>query len=104
MVYTGICISPLPHFFFFCFLFFFPFFPDPGCVYERFSLPVVAYSIAPDLAGFNERGNWCDINVPIDTTLYVYGCVPIIGAFGLSFQMRKVRKQMNFFRMQVCAV
>eukprot|EP00903_Cladosiphon_okamuranus_P012393 g11615.t1 len=64
-------------------------------------LPVIAYSIKPELAEFNERGNWCDINRPIDTALYVYGCVPIIGAFFLSFQMRKVRKQMNFFRMQV---
>ncbi|CAN0158874.1 unnamed protein product, partial [Scytosiphon promiscuus] len=64
-------------------------------------IPVVAYSIRPELAEFNERGNWCDINLPINTALYVYGCVPIIGAFCLSFQMRHVRKQMNFFRMQV---
>lgn len=62
---------------------------------------MIAYSIDPDLAGFNERGNWCDINVPIDTALYVYGSVPIIGALCLSFQMRRVRKQMNFFRLQV---
>ncbi|CAM9378969.1 unnamed protein product [Ectocarpus sp. 4 AP-2014] len=64
-------------------------------------VPVVAYSIKPSLSEFNEVGNWCDINVAIDTALYVYGCVPIIGAFFLSFQMRRVRKQMNFYRMQV---
>ncbi|CAM9634125.1 unnamed protein product [Ectocarpus sp. 6 AP-2014] len=64
-------------------------------------VPVVAYSIKPSLSEFNELGNWCDINVAIDTALYVYGGVPIIGAFFLSFQMRRVRKQMNFFRMQV---
>ncbi|CAN0189228.1 unnamed protein product [Ectocarpus sp. 12 AP-2014] len=64
-------------------------------------VPVVAYSVKPSLSEFNELGNWCDINVAIDTALYVYGCVPIIGAFFLSFQMRRVRKQMNFYRMQV---
>ena len=62
---------------------------------------MVAYSLNPSLAEFNERGNWCDINVPIDTALYVYGCVPIFGAFILVYQMRMVRKQMNFYRMQV---
>lgn len=65
---------------------------------------MIAYSIKPELAGFYERGNWCNINEPIDMALYVYGCVPIIGALCLSFQMRRVRKQMNFFRMQVCTV
>lgn len=67
-------------------------------------VPVIAYSIKPELTHFNERGNWCEINVAIDTALYVYGCVPILGALCLSFQMRRVRKQMNFFRMQVCCV
>ncbi len=62
---------------------------------------MIAYSIKPELTGFNERGNWCEINVAIDTALYVYGCVPILGALCLSFQMRRVRKQMNEFRMQV---
>lgn len=74
------------------------------CCVHGDSIPVVAYSIEPDLAGFNERGNWCDINTAIDTALYIYGCVPIFGAFCLSYQMRKVRKQMNFFRMQVRSV
>ena len=60
----------------------------------------MAYSINPELAPFNERGNWCEINAPIDTILYVYGCVPIFGALCLSYQMRRVRKQMNFFRLQ----
>lgn len=64
------------------------------------SLPAVAYSINPELAPFNERGNWCAINEPIDQTLYVYGVVPIFGALCLSYQMRRVRKQMNFFRLQ----
>ncbi|CAM9494903.1 unnamed protein product, partial [Ascophyllum nodosum] len=64
-------------------------------------LPVVVYTMRPSLAEFNERGNWCDINRGVDITLYIYGCAPILGAFFLSYQMRRVRKQMNFFRMQV---
>ena len=77
--------------------------PLPALVYipPLNSIPMFAYTVKPSLAKFNERGNWCDINIAIDTILYIYGCVPIFGAFFLSYQMRKVRKQMNFFRMQV---
>lgn len=54
----------------------------------------------PSLSEFYELGNWCDIYDPIDTALYVYGSAPIAGALFLSFQMRRIRKQMNFYQTQ----
>ncbi|CAM9506950.1 unnamed protein product [Discosporangium mesarthrocarpum] len=63
--------------------------------------PVIAYAIRPSLAPFDELGNWCEINVPIDVFLYVYGTVCIAVAYVMVFQMRRVRRQMNEYRMQV---
>ncbi|CAM9874054.1 unnamed protein product, partial [Scytosiphon promiscuus] len=63
--------------------------------------PLVAYSIDDQLSRFNERRNWCEIYGPIDAAMYVLGSVPIAAAFILVYQMRKVRKQMNEYRLQV---
>ena len=62
---------------------------------------MIVYSIDDNLSLFNERTNWCEVYEPVDTALYVYGCVPVVCAFFLVFQMRKVRKQMNEYRLQV---
>lgn len=70
-----------------------------SCAFK--SIPVFAYSIDEELAGFNERGNWCEVYNPIDTALYIYGSATILGALLLVFQMRKVREQLNEHRLQV---
>ncbi|CAN0043469.1 unnamed protein product [Choristocarpus tenellus] len=64
-------------------------------------IPVFAYTLEPNLASFDYSGNWCDINVPIDVALYVYGTASIAVAYCLAYQMRHVRRQMNEYMMQV---
>lgn len=63
--------------------------------------PLLVYSINDHLTRFNERRNWCEVYDPVDTAMYILGCVPIAGAFVLVYQMRKVRKQMNEYKLQV---
>lgn len=65
------------------------------------SAPPLAYTIDDKLSRFNERRNWCEIYNPIDAAMYVLGSVPIAAAFLLVYQMRKVRKQMNEYHLQV---
>ncbi|CAM9985103.1 unnamed protein product, partial [Ectocarpus fasciculatus] len=64
-------------------------------------IPAVAYVIDDHLARFNEVRNWCEIYRPIDTFTYILGSSLIAGAFVLVYQMRKVRQQMNEYRLQV---
>ncbi|CAM9630381.1 unnamed protein product [Ectocarpus sp. 6 AP-2014] len=64
-------------------------------------IPAVAYTIDDHLSRFNEVRNWCEIYRPIDTFTYILGSSLIAGAFVLVYQMRKVRKQMNEYRLQV---
>eukprot|EP00752_Nemacystus_decipiens_P018693 g16757.t1 len=63
--------------------------------------PLLVYSIDDQLSRYNERRNWCEVYDPVDTAMYILGCVPIAAAFVLVYQMRKVRKQMNEYRLQV---
>ena len=64
-------------------------------------IPALAYTVDEELSPYNERSNWCETFDPLHAALYFYGCVPIVCAYGLVYQMRKVRKQMNEYRMQV---
>lgn len=75
--------------------------PDPPPFRIFCSAPLLVYSIDDALSRFNERRNWCEVYDPVDTAMYILGCVPIAGAFVLVYQMRKVRKQMNEYRLQV---
>eukprot|EP00903_Cladosiphon_okamuranus_P011466 g10800.t1 len=63
--------------------------------------PLLVFSIDDQLSRYNERRNWCEVYDPVDTAMYILGCVPIAGAFVLVYQLRKVRKQMNEYRLQV---
>ncbi|CAM9833165.1 unnamed protein product [Ectocarpus fasciculatus] len=64
-------------------------------------IPAVVYTIDKDMAPFNETRNWCEVYQPVDTFAYSLGSLLIVGAFVLVYQMRKVRKQMNEYHLQV---
>lgn len=76
--------------------------PPTGNLRKFRRTPLVAYSIDEKLSRFNERRNWCEVYDPVDIAMHMVGAVPIAGAFVLVYQMRKVRKQMNEYRLQVC--
>ncbi|CAM9498997.1 unnamed protein product, partial [Ectocarpus sp. 12 AP-2014] len=63
--------------------------------------PAVVYTADEDLAPFNETRNWCESYRPVQSFTYVLDGLLISGAFVLVYQMRKVRKQMNEYHLQV---
>ncbi|CAM9822251.1 unnamed protein product [Ectocarpus fasciculatus] len=64
-------------------------------------LPAVVYTADEDLTPFNETRNWCESYRPVEYFTYVLDGLLIAGAFVLVYQMRKVRKQMNEYHLQV---